>query len=156
MKNHFFLSITLTFCLAMCSSMINAQGVGINSAGSPPDQSAILDVSSSSQGTLFPRMTAAERDAIVNPATGLFIFNLDCMALNFNAGTPAAPNWSVVSSSEGLAASVGVSVSPSGPICGGGTLTFTANPTNGGSSPSYQWKVNGGNVGTNSATYSTS
>jgi|GEM_PF-2745600 len=41
-------------------------------------------------------------------------------------------------------------------ICSGMAVTFTATDTNGGSSPAYQWKKNGTNVGTNSATYSSS
>lgn len=39
-------------------------------------------------------------------------------------------------------------------ICAGNLVTFTATSTNGGTAPSFQWQVNGNNVGTNSATYS--
>lgn len=49
---------------------------------------------------------------------------------------------------------VGITISASSnPVCQGGTVTFTAIPTNGGTSPTYQWTVNGSNVGSNSQAY---
>ena len=41
-----------------------------------PSASAVLDVSSTTQGLLPPRMTTAQRDAILSPADGLVIFNI--------------------------------------------------------------------------------
>ncbi|NCA75147.1 MAG: hypothetical protein EOM90_02325, partial [Alphaproteobacteria bacterium] len=50
---------------------------------------------------------------------------------------------------------VSVTISASAnPVCPGTLVTFTAIPTNGGPSPSYQWKVNGANAGTSNPTYS--
>ncbi len=52
----------------------NSVGVAINNDNSDPDNSAILDVKSTSQGILIPRMTESERDNISSPAIGLLVY----------------------------------------------------------------------------------
>ncbi|NMH86300.1 fibrinogen-like YCDxxxxGGGW domain-containing protein [Flavivirga algicola] len=64
-----------------------------------PDNSAILELNSTTQGLLLPRMTANQRDAIASPAEGLLIYNLDSNCFQFYTGTA----WS---SCLGAAASV--------------------------------------------------
>ena len=49
-------------------------GMSINTDGSEPHSSAILDVKSSDQGVLFPRMTSAQRAAIDSPTAGLLVY----------------------------------------------------------------------------------
>jgi len=66
---------------------ISSGQVSINTSGAPPDNSAMLDVQSSSQGFLPPRLTTSERDAISNPAEGLIIYNKDKKLVEFFNGT---------------------------------------------------------------------
>lgn len=76
------------------SYLTNAQSVAINADGSVADNSAILDVSSTSKGLLMPRMTQSQRGAISSPATGLLVWQTDgTVGFYYNAGSPATPNW---------------------------------------------------------------
>jgi hypothetical protein len=50
---------------------------------------------------------------------------------------------------------VNIAISDGGnPACAGTPVTYSASPLNGGDSPSYQWQLNGVNVGTNSPSLS--
>jgi len=77
--------LSFQLSLFLYGSAVLSQGVGINSGGQGPDASAILDVASSSKGLLPPRMTTAQRDAIVNPAEGLLIFNTTTKCIEYFA-----------------------------------------------------------------------
>lgn len=69
-------------------------------------------------------------------------------------GNPAISNSLTVSVLPILPVSVSVSA-PSSSVCEGQTLGFSAALVNGGSAPSYQWRVNGASVpGATSTTYS--
>jgi hypothetical protein len=69
--------------LVMLPTLSNAQGVSINTDNSSPNASSIFELKSTSQGMLTPRMTTAERNAIVSPADGLLIFNTSTSSFNF-------------------------------------------------------------------------
>jgi hypothetical protein len=69
--------------LAILPALANAQGVSISADNSSPDASSILELKSTSKGMLIPRMTTAERDAIVAPADGLLIYNTTTGTFNF-------------------------------------------------------------------------
>lgn len=89
----------LTLVIILMATKITWSQTGIGTT--TPDASAILDISSSNKGILFPRMTSLERNTIANPATGLTIFNTTTNALEINKGTSTAPNWTASTGAQG-------------------------------------------------------
>ncbi|NVO04225.1 MAG: T9SS type A sorting domain-containing protein, partial [Bacteroidetes bacterium] len=78
---------------------------------------------------------------------------------NANCATPisATSTGDTMSINPMLVPSVSIALtSGTNPSCSGTSLTFTATPTNGGTTPIFQWQVNGVNDGTNSPTYTSS
>ncbi len=85
--------IISSFILILLTGTISFAQVAITSDNTAPDNSAMLDVKSTTKGFLAPRMTFAQRDAIASPAAGLLVFCTDNNAYYSNKGTPAAPLW---------------------------------------------------------------
>lgn len=95
----FYLAILL---LITCIGL-HAQNIGINSTGSTPDPSAILDISSSDKGLLLPRVylkDVNDKSTISEPATWLVVLNINDTIIGgkgsgmyFNSGTPQSPVW---------------------------------------------------------------
>jgi hypothetical protein len=79
-----------------------AQSLSLNIDGSAADNSAMLDIKSTTKGLLLPRMTAVQRLAIASPATGLLVWQTDgTPGFYYNVGAPASPNWLFLLSSTG-------------------------------------------------------
>jgi hypothetical protein len=70
--------LSLLIIMHLFSSCFLFSQVGVSNDNSTPDNSAILDVKSTSKGVLIPRMSLEQRNAIENPASGLMVFCTDC------------------------------------------------------------------------------
>ena len=69
--------VLLILFLLSGSFTISAQSVAINTDKSAANASAMLDIKSTNKGLLIPRLTLAQRNAVVTPATGLLIYQTD-------------------------------------------------------------------------------
>ena len=76
-------------------------------------------------------------------------------AFGFNGITVNSSSFATLSLQAIVTPSVSIAASPPGTICTGTPVTFTTAPVNGGSSPGYQWELNGTQVATGS-TYANS
>jgi len=99
MKKAYLLSLAVIAFTFYTGSFLHAQGgIAINTGGVSVDSTTLSGLGTKNWG-LVPRLTTAQRNSIT-PAAGLAIFNTDSGVYNYNAGTPAAPNWIAVDSSS--------------------------------------------------------
>lgn len=89
--------------IILLSSQAFSQNVGINSDGSTPDASAMLDIKATDAGLLIPRVTltgATDGTTITTPATSLLVWNTGSSwgdaAFYYNSGTSGSPVWSKI------------------------------------------------------------
>jgi hypothetical protein len=73
-----------------------------------------------------------------------------------NPSTTSPINASNITLNPTIAPTVSITASASGTICPSTPVTFTASASGTGSAPTYQWRVNGANVGTNSTSFTSS
>ncbi|HSA43961.1 MAG TPA: carboxypeptidase regulatory-like domain-containing protein, partial [Bacteroidales bacterium] len=74
-------------------------------------------------------------------------------SLSCTSNNPATSNTLIAAVTPISAVAVAIEANPSGAVCAGASVTYTATPSNPGQSPVYQWKVNGLEAGTNSSTF---
>ena len=84
MKNQFLKTAFSTLIFSVLWGGVNAQ-VGIGTT--TPNASAVLDLTSTNQGLLPPRLTTTQRNAISSPATGLTIYNTTLNCIEYFNGT---------------------------------------------------------------------
>ena len=72
--------------------------VAVNTDGSEPDASAMLDVQSTEKGMLVPRMNTSQRTGIANPASGLLVYDTDTYSFWYHFGN----GWLELKSGEEL------------------------------------------------------
>lgn len=90
MKNNFRLLVVALGIIAVTPAIAQKDNVGIGTT--KPDQSAVLDVSSSTKGLLMPRMSLQQRSSIQNPAQGLVVYQTDFLSgFYFYDGTEWKP-----------------------------------------------------------------
>lgn len=66
--------------LTMMTVVTYAQKSNVGIGTTKPDESAVLDVNSTSKGFLMPRMTLQQRNTIQNPAKGLIVYQTDMLS----------------------------------------------------------------------------
>lgn len=122
--NYYFIKTMSLVLILFFAIPLNAQNVGINSTGAMPHASAILDVDAApsfNKGFVMPRLTTAQRLAIVAPVDGLQVYDTNLKDYYYcDAGV-----WDCVSMRAGTVTHFANTVAPRGYLVCDGTAHST-------------------------------
>ncbi len=76
-KHQLIIALLAILLMNMAAQAQTSHGLAVNTTSAVSDPSAIMDVSSTTQGALMPRMTSSQRGSIGSPATGLLVYQTD-------------------------------------------------------------------------------
>ena len=155
--------ITLTVNSTAAASVSIAQITGFN----PMCSGALASFSATAfNGGSLPafqwKVNGTNAGSNTTTYTSLGLSNADIVTCELSSNSACASSTFGISNgitmtvSAVLVPSVTVVMSGTNPVCQGVVQTFTALPFNGGTSPAYQWQINGANVGANNPLFSTS
>jgi hypothetical protein len=117
-------TLSILIIMMLGNSVLLYSQVAVNTDGSTPDNSAVLDIKSNTRGVLLPRMSQPEIMAIADPANGLQVFCTSDSKMYIYVATVML--WKEVAYGTGMA---GVfQLHPNGPMLmqAGAGLTGTA------------------------------
>jgi uncharacterized coiled-coil protein SlyX len=152
--------------MALKADIDNPKFTGIVAMGtSNPSTSAVLDINSTSQGMLIPRMTTIHRNSIPSPANALLIFNTSNNTFEVYKSSCAC--WVSLSDGGGSAATNLENNAPSvstinykGIYRAGGTAnvvyTYSDSENDAEAATTILWEIANDNIGTARTTYGTS
>jgi len=94
-----YLQLSAILLLGLIHFQVYAQSVVVSENPNPiPESSAMLEVQSTTRGFLPPRLNFSQRTSIMNPATGLVVYDTDMQKLyvyadNFWAPVVSGDHW---------------------------------------------------------------
>ena len=116
---------SIAMIILLSGGMYAQNSVKVGSNSTTINTSAQLEIESTTKGLLPPRMTAAQRNAIISPATSLILYNTTANCLQVNDGTPAAPIWICTSGANSSTRGTGEVSSVCGAPCAACSISGT-------------------------------